>query len=58
MHYAINVFSEPDLFNILEKVEEIQCSFYYGDIVDLRNHILNIDQLEMKHALVSGGSIV
>ena len=34
------------------------CSFYYGDIANLRSRILNIDQLEMKHALVSGGFIV
>ena len=34
------------------------CSFYYGDIANFCNGILNIDQLEMKHALVSGGSIV
>ena len=34
------------------------CSFYYGCIANLRNHILNIDHLEMKHAYFSGGSIV
>ena len=34
------------------------CSFYYGHIANLRNRILNIDQLEMKHTLVSDGSIV
>ena len=34
------------------------CSFNYGDIANLRNHILNIDQLEMKCMLVSGGSIL
>ena len=34
------------------------CSLYYGDIINLHNRILNIDQLEMKQALVSGGSIV
>ena len=50
--------------HLWEKVEEIRngslraCLFYYGDIANLRNHILNIDQLEMKHVLVSGGSIV
>ena len=41
-----------------ELVSLRSCSFYYGDIAKLRNRILNIDQLEMKHALVSGGSIV
>ena len=28
------------------------------DIANLRNRILNIDQLEMKHILFSGGSVV
>ena len=31
------------------------CSFYYGHIANLRNRILYIDQLGMKHALVSDG---
>ena len=50
--------------HVWEKVEEIRigftsaCSFYYRDIANLSNHILNLDQLGMKHALVSGGSIV
>ena len=51
---------------VRKNVEEIQisfsslraCLFYYGDIPNLRNGILNIDQLEMKHTLVSGVSIV
>ena len=50
--------------HVKEKVEEIRigfpsaCSFNYRDIANLRNHILNIDQLEMKCMLVSGGSIL
>ena len=50
---------------VCEKVEESQsgshnwaCSFYYRDIANLCNRILNIDQLEMKHMFFSGGSIV
>ena len=34
------------------------CLFYYRDITNLRNCILNIDQLEIKHVLVSGRSVV
>ena len=73
-HYTINIFqsvmSEMLYFvsclHVRKKVEEIRisfpslraCLFYYRDIANLRNRILNIDQLEMKQALVSGGSIV
>ena len=34
------------------------CSFYYECIANLRNHILNVDQLEMKHVLISDRSIL
>ena len=70
--YATNVFSDRNVrnaifyfvFTRLGKVEEIRlaslraCSFYYRVLAILRNRILNIDQLEMKHMLVSGRSIV
>ena len=72
-HYTMNVFSERNvrnvifhfLFSSLGKGRGSQsgshntaCSFYYRDIANLCNRILNIDQLEMKHMLFSGGSIV
>ena len=72
-HYAVNVFPERNVGNVIfsflftllgkgrvksELVSLRACSFYYGDIANLRNRILNIDQLEMKHGLVYGGLIV
>ena len=70
-NYAINVFSERNVRNVIFRflftrlgkgrfklVSLRACLFYYGDIANLRNHILNIDQLIMKNVLVSGGSIV
>ena len=68
--YAFDVFFQSVMSEILyffsclhirKKVEEIRIrfsSFYYRGIANLCNCILNIDQLEMKQALVSEGSIV
>ena len=53
-HYAINVFSERNVRNVIFRFvftcfnwfPIVPCWFYYGDIANLGNHILNIDQLE------------
>ena len=51
--------------HVWEKVEEIGIGFPFGHVLlitqtsqTIRNRILNIDQLEMKYMLVSGGSIL
>ena len=51
--------------HVWEKVEEIRIGFPLGYVLlitetsqTIRNRILNIDQLEMKCMLVSGGSIL
>ena len=50
--------------HVWERVGEIRIGLpsgmfvLYRDIANLHNHIRNIDQLEMKLALVSGGSIL
>ena len=65
-HYEINVFSKHNVRNVIfcflfthlgkgrgnpNWFTFVACSFYYGDIANLHNRILNIDQLEMKHVL-------
>ena len=72
-HCAINVFSECNVRNVIFRFFFTRLGkgrgnsnwFPFGHVLlitetlqTIRNHILNIDQLEMKYMLVSGGSIL
>ena len=72
-HCAINVFSECNVRNVIFRFFFTRLGkgrgnsnwFPFGHVLlitetsqTIRNRILNIDQLEMKYMLVSGGSIL